>query len=158
MEKPGARSRMRPRSRDNLVVRLERVAQRKLNQPRRSQGAGDFAERRARVDPVGGASVHARGAENCFHVVHRRIAEIGVIPHIKKVRSEPQTLPFRHFEIPDEREIPVLLVRATEYVSTEVAEVRGAKIRVRDNSWIRLIGIAEIGPIKQRRSTEGVQV
>ena len=81
--------------------RLERVTQRELNEPRRADGAGDFPKRAVRIYAAGGAAAYARRAENRFHVVHRRVAEIGVIPDVKEVRRKSERLPLGQFKILD---------------------------------------------------------
>jgi len=111
-----------PWQKDNLVLPpLERIAQRKLNQPRRPHGARDFAE---------GAVSSSDG----FHIRHRGAAKVGVIPNIEKVRGEPQCLPLCQFEILDEREVPILLMRPAKRISAQVPEVGRAIVRVWQNN------------------------
>jgi len=66
-----------------MFPKLEGVAQRELDQPRSSHGTGDLAE----VAP--------------FHVGESWIEEIGVIPNVKEIGSEPQLLPLGELEVLD---------------------------------------------------------
>src|SRR5579859_3043325 len=99
---------------DNLFALpgSEGVTQRELDQSRRSHRTGDLAE----AAP--------------FHVGERWIGEVGVIPNVKEIGSEPQLLPLGEPEVLDQREVPVLLVRPSESVAPEVSEAGGAEVGV----------------------------
>src|SRR5215472_4572832 len=118
-----------------ICCRLERVADRKLNQPRRPHGTRDFAER-------------AVSSSDGFDIRHRGITKVGVIPNIEKIRGEPQCLPLRQFEILDEREVPILLMRPAKNISAQVPKVGRAVVRVRQNVCIGLVRIAQAWPIE----------
>src|SRR5712664_1501477 len=77
-------------------LRLESVAQRKLDQPRRPHRAGDFAKWAVR-------------RADRFHVGHRGISKVGVVPDVKEVGREAQALPRRQLESLEQREVAVLL-------------------------------------------------
>src|SRR5207248_6686757 len=94
-----------PWPKDNLVRRLKRVAQRKLNQPWRTHGRKD-SPKRSRV----------------LHIIDRGIREVCVIPDVEEVRRKAQGLLLRQLEILDEGEVPILLVRAAVDVPAEIAE------------------------------------
>ena len=96
--------------------RLEGIPQGELDQTRCSDRTGNFAKRAVRSDG--------------FHVGDRRIAKVGVVPHVEKVRREAQVLPLGELEILNQREVPVLLAGAAERVSGKVAEARGAEVAV----------------------------
>src|SRR5882724_1219963 len=134
-----------PCSLELIFRQLERVPQRKLDQSRRAHSAGDFAKRPGRQWLAGNGIVW-----NALHVVDRRVAKVGVIPDVEEVGSEAQRLLLRQLDVFYQREIPVLLVRAAENVSAQIAEVRGAKVRVGE-------GVAQCW-IKKRRGGERVDV
>lgn len=96
---------------------LESVPQRELDQPRRPRHTCDLAERTV-------------SAADGFHVGHCRIRKVGVVPRVEKVGCEAQALALGDLEIPDQREVPVLLARAAESVAPKVSEARGAVVAV----------------------------
>ena len=57
-----------------------------------------------------------------FHIRHRRVGKIRVIPDVEKVGREPQRVLFGKLETLDEREIPVLLARAAIGIAAQVAK------------------------------------
>ena len=130
----------RARVKSELRTALERVAQGELDQARSAHGASDFAERTVR-DADG------------FHIVDGRVAEVGVVPNVKEVGGETDSVALGEMEILDEREVPILLRRAAINIAAEVAKSGGAEIGVGKDSRIRLIGIA-LRRIEQRRSGE----
>src|SRR5882762_4579694 len=67
------------------IFDLEGVTQRKLNQPRRAHGAGDFAERPGRKRLPGDLIVR-----NALDVVDRWIAEVRVVPNVEEVGRKSQ--------------------------------------------------------------------
>src|ERR1700756_3869573 len=73
-----------------------------------------------------------------------------MVPDVEEVGREAQRLLFRQPEILDKRKVPVLLVRTTESVPAEIAEIRGAEV------WI-VDGVAQRW-IKQRGNGESVDV
>jgi hypothetical protein len=81
--------------------RLESVAQRELNQPRRAQGAGDFAERSIRQDSVH-AIWRADDALITLDIEKRWVAEIDVVPDVEEIRGEPEALTLGDPEILDQ--------------------------------------------------------
>src|SRR5437660_5419562 len=95
---------------------LEGVTQRELNQPRGPHGRENLSEWPIR------SGIPGTVVGNGFHVVDRRIREVDVIPDVKEVGGEPQTLPLRDLDILDQREVPVLLERATVDVPAQVSE------------------------------------
>src|ERR1700755_2362458 len=99
---------------------LERVTQRELNQPRGPHGRENLSEWPIR------SGISGTVAGNGFHVVDRRIREVDVIPDVKEVGGEPQALSLGDLDILDQREVPVLLERATVDVPAQVPEGRGA--------------------------------
>src|SRR5258706_7986639 len=136
---------MCPCSRWSQSSELERVAQRELNQPWCSYGAGDFTKRPGCKRLPGDLIVR-----NALHVVDRWIAELRVVPNIENVGREGQRLPLRQLEILDEGKVPVLLVRPAENVPAEIAKICGTEVRVVDRVALRRI--------EQRRGGEGVDV
>ena len=133
----------------SVFPRLEGIPQRELDQTRRSHRTGDFAEWRRRQN-----SIHAirrpGGALKTFHVGERWVAEVRMVPNVEEVGREPQLLPFGDLEVLHQREVPVLLARASERVASEVSKTGGAEI-----------GIAgALRRVQQRRRCErrGIQV
>ena len=115
-----------PYGRCFLACESESVPQRELNQPRRTDGTSDFAERTVR-------------RRDGFDIGHCGIAKIGVVPDIEEIRGEAQALPLGDAEILDQREVPVLLRGATEDVAAKIAEAGGAKVGIdKALRWIEL--------------------
>src|SRR5215470_2759872 len=81
---------------------LKRVAQRKLNQPRRADGRENLPER-----------------PRIFNIVDGRVRKVCVVPDIEEIRREANGLLFCQFEVLDEREVPILLERSTVDVAPE---------------------------------------
>src|SRR6266446_5773557 len=77
---------------------LERVAQRELDQPRRTDGRENPAE--------GTGDLHVRGRAVAG------VREVGMVPDVEEVRREAQGLPLGQLEILEEGKIPVLLARS----------------------------------------------
>src|SRR5271154_6341891 len=95
-----------------LFRRLEGIPQRELDQSRCSHRTGDSAEVAA------------------FHVGESRVGEVGVVPNVKEISSEPQFLPLGNLEVLDQREVPVLLPWSAEGVASQVSEAGGAEVGV----------------------------
>jgi hypothetical protein len=114
------------------LLRLEGVPQRELDQPRCSHRTGDFAEVAA------------------FHVSESRIGEVGVVPNVKEIRSEPQFLPLGNLEVLDHREVPVLLPWSAEGVASQISEAGRAEVGIVD-------GIAQ-ARVEKRCRCERVEI
>src|SRR6266699_1019308 len=99
---------------------LEGVTQRELNQPRGPHGRENLSEWPIR------SGIPGTVVGNGFHVVDRRIREVDVIPDVKEVSGEPQALSLGDLDILDQREVPVLLERATVDVAAQIPEGGGA--------------------------------
>src|SRR5579859_3211424 len=123
---------------------LERVAQRELDKPRRSEGAGDFAEWAVRQ-------------ADALNICGGWIAEVRMVPHIEEIGCKTQRLPLSQFEVLEQRKVPVLLARAAISVTAEITETRSAEIGVRRDRGVRLVGIAQ-RRIEQRCGTESVRI
>src|SRR6516162_3934393 len=101
---------------------LERQAQRKLNQARRTGRRKDFAERTVRDQAGTGAAVDVWRAKRGLDVGDGRVCEVGVVPHVEEVGCKTQIHAFGDRKILQDGEVPVLLVGAAVAVASEVAK------------------------------------
>jgi hypothetical protein len=101
----------------------ERIPQRELDQPGRSDGGDNLPERRLilRKTPICRATVNTRStAERSFHIVERWISKVCMVPNVEEIRRETQVLPLGNPEVFDQRKIPILLEWPAINVSTEI--------------------------------------
>jgi len=101
-----------------MFCNLERIAQGELDQTRHTARAHNLAE-------------GAVWESDRLDIGHGRIRKIGMVPQVEHVSGEAERLALRQTKVLDQREVPVLLVRATVNIPAEIPESVDTEVRVR---------------------------